>query len=243
MIVANLRSQLGRKDAQLALRLIARGDGEAYADAESTLANQGLDPLLDDARLLTGLLESRQGSCASLPLFCYVVVRHALRAAGEHDRVLADYVAALVLHFGLRDRAHRIALADDERYETLADLLAAVDSADPRRSFLVRAHLGNYALWVSGLFPDTVDHRRHRRGGPDLDYYEELGRRGFRLAADHRLAGEYGLVALFAAVAERFGVLRCALNQVSDRLLFPHHHTPDRLMRQVRDEARFRLAS
>jgi hypothetical protein len=30
------------------------------------------------------------------------VVRHALREVGEDDRALADYVAALVLHFGLR---------------------------------------------------------------------------------------------------------------------------------------------
>lgn len=243
MIVANVRSQLGRGDAQLALRLIARGDAEAQASAEATLAHGGLDGLLDDPRLLAGLIEGRQGACASLPLFCYVVVRHALRTVGEHDRLLADYVAALVLQFGLRDRATRIGMADDERYDTLAELLAAVDSADARRSFLVRAHLGNYALWLSGLFPDAVDHRRHRRGGPDLDYYEAMGRRGFRLAADHRLAGEYGLVALFATVADRFGVLRCALNRISDTLLFPHHHTPDRLMRQVRDEARYRLAS
>jgi hypothetical protein len=30
---------------------------------------------------------------------------------------------------------------------------------------------------------------------------------------------------------------------VSDALLFPNVHTPERLMRQVRDEARWRLAS
>ena len=48
---------------------------------------------------------------------------------------------------------------------------------------------------------------------------------------------------LEAAAAERFGVLRCALTNVSDAMLFPHRHTPERLMRQVRDEARWRLAS
>jgi hypothetical protein len=57
-----------------------------------------------------------------------VVVRHALRAAGEGDRRLADYLASLVLHFGLRDRARRVADADDEVYETLADLLAAAEA-------------------------------------------------------------------------------------------------------------------
>ena len=79
------------------------------------------------------------------------------------------------------------------------------------------------------------------RGGPDLEYYEELGRRGFQLAADHRLAEEHGLATLYATAAERFGILRSALNVVSDSLFFPNVQTPERLMRQVRDEARWRL--
>jgi len=161
---------------------------------------------------------------------------------GEDDRALADYVAAIVLHFGVRDRATRIAEGDDEVYTTLASLLADVDSADARRSFLVRVHLGNYALWLSGLFPDHVESRRWRRGGPDLGYYEEMGRRGYQLAASHRLATEFGVGPLFDAAADRFGVLRLALTRVSDVLLFPHRHTPERLMRQVADESRHRLA-
>ena len=117
---------------------------------------------------------------------------------------------------------------------------AAAEGPDPRRAFLVQAHLGNYALWMSGRFPDRIERRRWRRGGPDLDYFEQLGRRGFQLAARHRLADEHGLALLFALAAERFPVVRIALNRISDALLFPNQHSPDRLMRQVRDEARWR---
>jgi len=244
MLRADVRARLDRHDAQLALHLLAAGDGDAYAHWERVLTDAGFDAILDDPALVVALRTRGAGTRASLPLFCYVVVRHALRAAGEGDRRLADYLASLVLHFGLRDRARRVADADDEIYDSLADLLAAAEAAeaDPRRALLVRAHLGNYALWLSGLFPDHVEARRWRRGGPDLDYYEALGRRGFRLAADHRLAAEYGLASLFAAASERFAVLRVALSAVSDTLLFPHRHSPERLMRQVRDESRWRLA-
>jgi hypothetical protein len=235
MILADTRSRLGRDDAQLVVRLIARGSSRAQDEAEATLADQGLDPLLDDARLLDGLLDARQGAHASLPLFCYVVVRHALRRVGEPDRQLADYVASILLHFGQRQRAQRITTHDDERYDTLAALGEALDAADGSRAFLARAHLGNYALWLSGLFPDHIEQRRWRRGGPDLRYYETMGTRGYRLAADHRLAGRHGLQPVYARAAERFPQLRRALNQVSDRLLFPHVHTPERLMRQVHD--------
>ena len=234
MIVANLRQSLARNDAQLALRLIARGSDHELDQLEGVLRDEGMDALLDDPRLLDALLETPRGAHASLALFSYVVVRNALRSLGEMDRTVADYLASVVVHFAEGRRAWRVGAADDEVYDTLAQLVGDVDGPDARRTLLVRVHLGNYALWLSGLFPDHVEHRRWRRGGPDLEYYEELGRRGFRLAADHRLAAEHGLALLFSTVADRFPLLRRALNDVSDRLLFPHHHTPERVLRQVR---------
>lgn len=243
MILANVRHSLTRDDAQLALRLIARGSGNAHDAAEAKLREEGIDALLDSPELLGALRELPLGAHASLPLFCYVVVRHAMLRVGESDRAMADYTAAIMLHFGIRGAATRIGPADDEVYDTLAGLLRDAEDPDPKRAFLVRVHLGNYALWISGFFPDHIEHRRWRRGGPDLEYFEELGRRGFQLAADHRLAETYGMTGLYQCAAERFGFLRAALNAVSDAMLFPNHHTPERLMRQVRDEARWKLAS
>ena len=239
MIVANLRQQLTRDDAQLALRLVSRGSSEEYERAEHALRDHGIDALLDDPRLLPSLMNSRQATHASFRLFAYVVVRNALRDVQETDRGIADYVASILVHFGVRERARRIADSDDEKYDTLAGILEGVDRGDPTRMFLARAHLGNYALWVSGLFPDFIEQRRWRRGGPDLDYYDEMGKRGYELAAQHRLAAQYGLEGLYSAAAERFPRLRLALNRVSDTLFFPTKHSPERLMRQVRDERRW----
>lgn len=240
MILANVRDSLDRDDAQLALRLLSATSGEEQRDAEVRLREGGIDALLDDSRLLAALLSHGLGAHASLPLFCYVVVRHALRRVGENDRALADYVAGIMLHFGLRDTATRISPTDDEQYSTLVDIIASLDQADVRRDFLVRAHLGNYALWMSGLFPDLIEHRRWRRGAPPIDYYEDMGRRGFQLAAEHRMAREHGMDEIYHNAAERFGALRVALNSVSDALLFPHSHSPERLMRQVRDETHWK---
>jgi hypothetical protein len=235
MILANVRQCLTRNDAQLALRLMSRGRADGIDEGEQALREQGIDSVLDDPRLLAALLEQPQGAHASLPLFTYVLVRHALRDAGEQDRVVADYVAAILLHFGMRDRSRRIREHDDEVYDTLSALLADAESGDATRAYLVRAHLGNYALWLAGIFPDFIESRRHRRGGPDLDFYDEMGRRGYRLAAAHRLAQQQGMDRLYETAADRFATLRLALNRVSDRLFFPHVHSADKLMRQVRD--------
>jgi hypothetical protein len=243
MILADTRHHLTRDDAQLAARILARDSGDELATLESRLTDEGIDAVLDDPRLPAALLRHPRGARASFTLFVYVMIRHALRRAGEGDRALADYVSAVVIHFGFRDRAHRIGVGDDEVYDAIAQLCSDLDDPDARRRFLVQTHLGNYALWLSGIFPDHIEQRRWRRGGPDLDYYEEMGRRGFQLASDHRLAEEHGLATLYATAADRFGVLRCALNAVSDTLFFPAVQSPERLMRQVMDEARWRLVT
>ncbi|MGH7621850.1 MAG: hypothetical protein ACREMU_05885 [Gemmatimonadaceae bacterium] len=243
MLLGNVRASLTRDDAQLALRLLAQGEARALDAAEVRLREEGIDALLDDPRLLPAIIESRIGMQVSAQLLWYVVVRRALCRVGEDDRALADYVAAILLHFGARGRAERIAESDDQVYATLAELLGEVDTPDVRRSFLVRQHLGNYALWCAGMFPDRIEQKRWRRGGPDLDYYEEMGRRGFSLAAEHRLAQEHGLDALLRVAASRFAALRLALNEVSDTLMFPNVSSPERLMRQVRSETAWRWVS
>lgn len=242
MILANARHYLTREDAQLAIRLVSHDSPEELARAQRLLTDEGLDAILDDHRLPRQLLTSRFGAYASLPLFLYVMVRHTLLRAGERDRVLSDYLAAVLLAFGARGRAQRLGESDDQLYETLASLLDDVNDADPRRAFLVRVHLGNRALWLAGLFPDHIEQRKWRRGGPDLGYFEELGKRGFEMAAEHRIADQYGMAETYANIAARFGLLRVALNTLSDTLLFPNVHTPERLMRQVEDEARWKLA-
>jgi hypothetical protein len=238
MVQPNVRASLTRDDAQLALHVIASGRISDLEEGERRLATEGVDALLDDPRLLVGLLRTDRGIMASFALVAYVVMRHALTSVGEQDRSLADFLASLFMEFGARDRAARISRFDDETYDTLTGILAAADSSDPRRSFLARAHLGNYALWFSGVFPDHIEERRWRKGGPNLEYYESMGMKGYTLAANHKLAREAGVDEFYALAAERFRVMRIALTSVSDALLFPHSNSPTSIIRRVEDDFR-----
>ena len=241
MILANTRQLMTRDDAQLAARLVAQGSEGELSELEARIADQGIDAVLHDPRLAAALLDVPRAAHASLRLFAYVMIRRAFRNVGEDDRGIADYATSMFVHFALAGRAERIGVSDDQTYTTLADLFHDVNGPqNARRSFLVRSHLGNYALWLSGMFPDYIEQRHWKRRGPDFDYYEELGRQGFQLAAHHRMAAELGLTSVDETAAEHFGLLRTALNTVSDRLLFPNVHSPERLMRQVRDESRWK---
>jgi hypothetical protein len=221
MIRANTRGRLTAADLQLVILLLSRGSAHRRVDLERRLRAEGPDSLLDAPELFERLLTVRSMLLPSEALFFYVVVRHALRTSGLNDREVADYLSAVLLEFGQRDRAWRVDWNDDQRHRYLVDILSDLDATVGDRRFKVMVHLGNYALWLSGLFPDYIAARRIRKAGPDVAYYEALGSRGFGLASDHALAEEYGLDAVLRTAAERFPALRTALNAVSDRLLFP----------------------
>lgn len=214
---------------------LTRGDPVRRARCERLLLEDGPDRLLDDPALLAGLLAVRSLVVPSPPLFAYVAVRHTLLAGGVDDRELADYLAALFLEFGADDRHTRVRQSDDESYHYLVDIVAGLAGHDEagERAFLLQVHLGNYSLWLAGLFPDYIAARRTRAGGPDLPYYDELGRHGYDLASRHRLAEHFGVAAIFRSAADRFPTLRVAFNRLSDRVFFPNVTTPEKILRSM----------
>lgn len=237
MIRANARSRLRGADLQLVLIVLARGNASRHADLERRLERDGPDVLLDDPLLAARLLEVRTVLAPSAPLFVYVMVRRHLLDAGLEDPALADYLAALVLDFGSGSRARQVQDGDPARHDYLVDLLALLERSEGEERFLVLAHLGNYALWLAGLFPDRIAARQIRRGGPDVSYYDRLGRRGYADASGHVLAEAAGLGDLFTVAAERFPAIRGTLNRMSDRVFFPQVITGDRMLRELGREA------
>jgi hypothetical protein len=222
MILANTRGRLSANDLHLVVLLVSQGSAARRVSAERRLAAEGPDAILDSPGLFERLLAVRSMLVPSEALFFYTLVRHALLRAQCDDRELADYIAALLLEFGKRDRACRIDWNDDQQHRYMIDILADLEATDSARRFKVLAHLGNYALWLAGLYPDYIAARQVRSGGPDMSYYEQLGARGFGQASDHALADRYGLDGVFRTAADRFPLLRQALNQLSDRVLFSH---------------------
>ncbi|HET7463901.1 MAG TPA: hypothetical protein VFJ82_21775 [Longimicrobium sp.] len=232
MIKPNVRASFGRREAELLLSV-------AGPQGEELLREQGLDALMDDVRVLHALLRREGLSRAPAPLVFYLLVRHALLQRDLHDRQLADYTAAVLLEFGMAGRAGRVDGGEGEPFTYLADILGAIERARGEREFLLRVHLGNYALWLAGLFPDHITHRVQRRAAPPISYYDALGASGFRSAAANDIALRHGLGDVFLTAADRFADVRSALNSLSDAVFFARPKDPvDRLLRQVSDDFR-----
>jgi len=238
MILPTVRSSFDRTDASFLVWILTRGSESARAREEARLRESGLDAILDDPRTLNALLAGREFSTARPELIFYVLIRQALLEDGINDRGLADYLAALVVSFGRGGRAYHIA-EDTTEYRYLVDIVSAADQSSGRKAFMLRAHLGEFALWLSGLFPDHIAAREQRRAAPPLAYYEELGSTGYRMAARFNEAEEAGIAELYRNCADFFPALRVALNRVADRHIFPvRGDRIERLLRQVADSFR-----
>jgi hypothetical protein len=229
MIRPNVRASFGRQEAELLLAMVGGG-------GERKLRDGGLDALLDDPRVLHALVHRERISRVPAPLFMYVLVRHALLQREILDRQLADYTSAVLIEFGAESRAHRIS-PQGESFYYLTDILQALERARGEQEFQLRLHLGNFALWLAGIFPDHISHRVQRRGAPPIAYYDQLGASGFRMAAGSELALRHGLGEVLLGAADRFQDLRSALNSLSDTVFFPQSRDAvERLLRQVSDD-------
>jgi hypothetical protein len=228
MILPNVRASFGRREAEFLISL-------AGVEGERRLRERGIDSLMDDTALIRALLRRRGVDSAPAPLLFYLLVRHALLEREIHDRRLADYTAAVLLEFGKLGRSPK----PEEPLPSslyLVDILTELERARGEREFELRAHLGNLALWMAGIFPDHITHRVQRRGAPPLSYYDEMGAAGFRSAAGMQLALQHGLGDLFLRFAEQFTGVRSALNGLSDALFFPQPTDAiERVLREVSD--------
>lgn len=210
MVRANCRSSFQPAD----LDFLA-----AHLPEFSPLEGSVLDDLLDRPELYKSLLERHDCLKVSPQFYFYILVRHVLVEAGLHDRELADYVASVLTDFSRQSRLSQVEPGDSEKFNYVFELLQALRSATGPRVFLIRAHVGNASLFLTGIFPEHIAHRAQRSGAPGLDYFENVGGANYLTAAGHQMARELHLDNVLGCLGERFQSVRHALNQLSDRLL------------------------
>ena len=233
MILPTIRASLSRGDAQQLVRLLGGSDPELAEAAQQRLEESGVGSLLDDPRVRNALLTDTDVSVPP-PVIFYVLVRQALLEGGIDDETTSDYVASMLVSFGRARRAYRISDGDDNEFHYLTDMIAELRSADGRHRFLLSVHMGDFALWMSGLFPDYLEARTRRKGAPPISYFEELGATGYRGASESLEAGELGMDIVLRDVANQFSAVRTALNRISDRHFWPESGNPvGRLLREI----------
>lgn len=218
MIQPNCRAQFAAEDVEFILSVLGTRIGTAECLIQLLADEEARDQILDDDALFHALLERRGCLQVSSRFYFYVLVRHVFRRSGIEDRRVADYVAEVLAEFARAERARCVLPGQLNPLDYFFEMLSALQTADERTCFLIRAHIGNYSLFLSGVFPERIRFRAEARGFPDLKYYASLGRTQYRAASDHRLAQRYEVSEIFNILSDRFETTRLALNDISDRL-------------------------
>jgi hypothetical protein len=219
VIRANCRVQFTAEDIEFILSVLRPKVQSAECLVQLLADEETRDMILDDADLLRAVLEHPSCLRISAHFYFYILVRQVFRRAGLVERALADYVAEVLAQFSRVERAQLRFRGQRRPMHYFFEMLAALQTADDATSFYIRAHIGNYSLFLSGVFPEHIRARAQRRGAPGLHYLEGVGRMNYRVASDHRLARQYELSDIFSTLSDRFPETRQALNDLGDRLL------------------------
>jgi hypothetical protein len=230
MVRANCRARFTAADFDFIVRTLARSQSDQVSLVDLLSDIEMRDSILDHPRLVDAILNHCGHLRISSQFYFYVLARHVLQQGGIGDRKLCDYVASLLETFShasrlrapqTQGRSAESTTADSScREQYISDILIALNRATPEQAFLLRAHIGNYSLFISGIFhPAVAGQRGSLRGGPDLEFYEQVGRTNYQLVASHAVARRCELDDVFEGLADRFRDVRLALNQLSDRLI------------------------
>jgi hypothetical protein len=182
-----------------------------------------LDSLLNSEYLYTKIYDQRQLILEISPfLFFNVLLRRVVSPQqAPKDRRIINYIANLLSIFIKTDRMHRVQHYDTQNREYMFELIQEAATADSRRQFLIYSHIGNYTLFITGLFPEWIRYRYRFKNRPmSIQHYMDYGRTYFQRAAQHRMAEEYNLDDVFFRMSMMFEHYKNILNCLARNYLF-----------------------
>lgn len=236
MIRANCREKFTASDITFITEVLGKNRKQKNVLPRLLGDRHARDTILDDDALFRAILDKSSLGRFSPYLYFYLLTRKTFLASGIDDRDMSDYVANLLAEFSSTQRMHNPTEHHDVNYQYLVDMMADFIEASSTEAFYIRSHLGNYALFMTGIFPDNVYYKStYGRTAPGFDYYEKMGSSSYYWAAQHQLAEKYRVSGILANLAEQFRRVRVALNKLADQYLTLDNRKKslDKLLRQI----------
>lgn len=152
----------------------------------------------------------------SLKRFFDRVIRLSFADLGLRGEPVAEHLSALLTRFARTEQLYAIRGARGERLETVAELLIEIQRAwdfqapdfDPFRERAVRQQIGDYTLFMTGVF------REHVERVAAVGYYLREGKRAYQVVSEIDRSALRPEAPLFSTLADRFERYVGALNYV-----------------------------
>ena len=169
--------------------------------------------------------KSHPGSSHPLEPFFHQAVRNSYEGKlGLNDPDATTYVARLLCEFSETEKLYRVCDEAGRPVEDLSEMMQAADpvngtapSFDAERA--VRKHIGDYALFVAGMYPEAMaSNRRLRRHYPSLGELIQAGKESYFIVSQFNLFEYEQEAPLFARLSGEFERCILGLKLVRDEM-------------------------
>jgi hypothetical protein len=160
------------------------------------------------------------------PFFQQMVRNSYAGKLGMHDTAITHYVARLLCEFSEAEKLYQVRDEEGRPLRTLEQMLEASDpvhgtaaSFDTERA--VRKHIGDYALFVSGMYPESLESPTPGRRRHGLQSYGELvkaGKESYYIVSQFDLEEYADEAPMFRRLAGWFDRCTYGLRLVRDEL-------------------------
>jgi len=150
------------------------------------------------------------------------VVAGCYASDGIQDQDLSSYVGNLLTEFTAADKLYRIRDAGGKPVKQIQEMLAAADpvfgaaaSFDEERE--VRRHIGDYALFATGMYPESMQLWRHSGESSFLEMVR-TGKESYYIVSQFDLFEYEKEAPLFARLSAEFERCMHGLTRVREEL-------------------------
>lgn len=139
------------------------------------------------------------------------VVRQSFWQLGINDATVASYVADILTDFAKTDNLYKLRFRAGKKIDSMVEMLAhkrteRAEEADLLKERTLRKYVGDYALFMSGIF------RSHVERGGFLQYYIEEGSRSYWTVSELDLSLYRTGFILFQELSKKFEYYSGALD-------------------------------
>lgn len=167
-------------------------------------------------------------------LFMELVNRHFAGDVGVRDRHVSEYVARMLTEFCDSRNLYKLRDATGRQLSDVGEMLLESDPVyGPAPSFdrerEVRKHVGDFTLFFTGMFPESINHLRLRRQRLEnfVDFVK-AGKESYYIVSTFEQFEYAQSAPLFAQLSSCFEQCVFGLNMVKNDLAEMQHPTVDR---------------
>ncbi len=157
------------------------------------------------------------------PFFQQMVRNSYAGKLGIHDADITRYVAHLLCEFSESEKLYKVRDEAGHPVYSLEEMVVAADpvhgtalSFDAER--MVRKHIGDYALFISGMYPESMDPWRRRHGQQSFEELVKVGKESYYIVSQFDVEEYADEAPMFARLSEWFDRCIYGLRLVRDEL-------------------------